>query len=175
MTEFEEITIKKIIKYFLIDNIYYQINLICGRFGITNSEISKRIGWDPAVYNQKYNRSNDLRMTTFIKIYVAIEEIIEEKENEFGYSGMELSKIRLDELITQKELDLCKLFNHVSAVAEGRADFLEKDRLVKIYVSMKSFVLLNKKSKRFNNREIDVYVKYYKELVNVEQIREHGR
>jgi hypothetical protein len=168
MTEFEEITIKKFIKYFLIDSIYYQINLVCGKFGISNSEISKRIGWDPAVYNQKYNRNNDLRMTTFMKIYVAIEEIIEEKEKKFGYSDLELSKVHFGELITQKELDLCRLFNHISAVAEGRADFLNRENLVQAYLSMKSFVLLGKKSKKFTDREIDVYVSYYKALVKAE-------
>jgi len=168
MTEFEEITIKKFIKYFLIDSIYYQINLVCGKFGISNSEISKRIGWDPAVYNQKYNRSNDLRMTTFMKIYVAIEEIIEEKEKKFGYSDLELSKVRFDELITQKELDLCRLFNHVSAVAEGRTESFNREHLVQSYLSMKSFVLLGKKSKKFTDREIDVYVTYYKSLVKAE-------
>ena len=169
MTEYEEITIKKFIKYYLIDSLYYQINLVCGKFGISNAEISKRIGWDPAAYNQKYNRSNDLRMTTFMKIYVAIEEIIEEIEKKFGYSDLEISKIRLDELITTKELDLCRLFNHVSAVAEGRADFLNKEHLVQSYLSMKSFVLMGKKSKKFTDREIDVYVTYYKYIVNTEQ------
>lgn len=166
MTEFEEITLKKMIRYFLIDNIYYQINLICDAFGISNSQISKRIGWDPSVFNQKYNRSNDLRITTFLKIFVAIEEIIEEKEIKSGYSGLGLDKLRLDEFITQKELDICKLFNHISAAAEGKTDFLNHDSLVGTFLSMKSFILLGKKSKRFNAREIDVYVNYYKSLEN---------
>lgn len=162
MTEFEEITIKKMIRYFLIDSVYYRINLICDAFGISNSQISKRIGWDPAVYNQKYNRSNDLRMTTFLKIFVAIEEIIEEKEKKSGYSGLGLDEIHLDEFITQKELDICRLFNHVSAVAEGKTDFLDKKHLIETFLSMKSFVLIGKKSRRFTEREIDVYVRYYK-------------
>jgi hypothetical protein len=165
MTEFEEITIKKIIKYYLIDSIYHQVNLVCGTYGISNSEISKRIGWDQAVYNQKSSRSYDLRMTTFIKIYVAIEELIEEKERKSGYGNLQLNSICLGDLITQKEFDLCKLFNHVSAVVEGRADFLNTDSLVKTYLSLKSIVLVGKKNRKFTDREIDVYVTYYKELV----------
>ena len=164
MTEFEEITIKKIIKYNLIDSIYQQINHICGTYGISNSEISKKIGWDQAAYNQKSNRSNDLRMTTFMKIYVAIEEIIEDKEKKSGYGDLHINRIRLDELITQKELDLCRLFNHVSAVAEGRTEFLNKEHLINSYLSLKSIVLMGKKSRKFTDREIDVYVTYYKSL-----------
>ncbi len=162
MTEFEEIALKKIVKDYLIENIYYRINLLIGKYGISNAEISKRIGWDPAGYNQKYNRSNDLRMTTFIKIYVAIQEIIAEKEEEYGYEELELSKIDLNDLITQDEFDLGRLFNHISAAAEGKTEFLSSVSLVHTYLSLKSFVLLGRKNKKFSEREIDVYISFYK-------------
>lgn len=162
MTEFEEITFKKIIKDYLIDKVYYQINLICGRFGISNAEISKKIGWDPAVYNQKYNRSNDLRITTFMKIYVAIDEIIEEKENECHIYGLERDKVSLDELITEDSLQVCRLFNHISAAAEGQVEFLNSPQLKQIYSSLKTFVTLGKKSKKFSQKEIEAYIRYYR-------------
>lgn len=164
MTEFEEISLKKIIKDYLIDSIYYRLNSLAGRYGISNAEISKRIGWDPAGFNQKYNRSNDLRITTFIKIYVAIIDLVSEKEAEYGYYDLELGNISLNELITQKELDVGSLFNHISAVAEGRAEFLDKPVLVETYVSMKSFVLVGRKNKKFSDREIGVYIDYYKRV-----------
>ncbi|MEA5002111.1 MAG: hypothetical protein VB081_01225 [Christensenella sp.] len=164
MTEFEEIALKKIVKDYLIENIYYRINLLIGKYGISNAEISKRIGWDPAGYNQKYNRSNDLRMTTFIKIYVAIQEIIAEKEAEYGYEELELSKIDLNDLITQDEFALGRLFNHISAAAEGKMEFLSNVSLTHTYLSLKSFVLLGRKNKKFSEREIDVYISFYKAI-----------
>ncbi|WP_066645747.1 hypothetical protein [Christensenella timonensis] len=164
MTEFEEIALKKIVKDSLIENIYYRINLLIGKYGISNAEISKRIGWDPAGYNQKYNRSNDLRMTTFIKIYVAIQEIIAEKEEEYGYEDLQLSKIDLNDLITQDEFDLGRLFNHISAAAEGKTEFLSSNSLTHTYLSLKSFVLLGRKNKKFSEREIDVYISFYKAI-----------
>lgn len=164
MTEFEEIALKKIIKEFLIENVYYRINLLIGKYGISNAEISKRIGWDPAGYNQKYNRSNDLRMSTFIKIYVALLEIIGEKEKEYGFEDLELSKIDLNKLITEEELDIARLFNHISAAAEGKTEFLCSRQFAETYLSLKSFVLLGRKNNKFSNREIDVYITYYKTI-----------
>lgn len=162
MTEFEELALKKITKDYLVDCVYTRLNLIAGRYGISNSQISKRIGWDPAGYNQKYNRSNDLRITTFIKIYVALTGLISEKEAELELDGMETSNIQLDELITQKELDVGALFNHISAAAEGKVKLLDKLCFATTYKEMKPFVLVSKKKKRLSDKEIQVYINYYK-------------
>jgi hypothetical protein len=169
MNEFEEITIKKFIKYFLLDSIYNQMNFVCGKFGISNSEISEKIGWDPAVYDlydQEYRKSNDLKIITFIKICVAIEEII--KERKLDHSDAEQRKVHFDELITQKEIDLCRLHNCVSAVAGGRDNTDLDGNLAQVFLSMKPFVLTGKKEKKFTDKETDVYVTYYKALANAD-------
>ncbi len=162
MTEFEELALKKITKDYLVDCIYNRLNVITGKYGISNAEISKRIGWDPAGFNQKYNRSNDLRITTFIKIYVALLDLVAEKEAELGLDDIESMNVRLDDLITQHELDIGVLFNHISAAAEGNATFLDKAHYVTTYKGMKPFVLVSRRNKRFNDREIAVYIQYYK-------------
>lgn len=162
MTEFEELALKKITKDYLVDCVYTRLNLIAGRYGISNAQISKQIGWDPAGYNQKYNRSNDLRITTFIKIYVALTDLICEREAELELDGMEASSIRLDELITHKELDVGALFNHISAAAEGKVKLLNKLCFATTYKEMKPFVLVSKKKKRLSDKEIQVYINYYK-------------
>ncbi len=162
MTEFEELALKKITKDYLVDCVYAHINTLSGRYGISNAEISMHVGWDPAGFNQKYNRSNDLRITTFIKIYVALTELVAEKEREMGMGEFVLSEIRLGDLITDEELAVGALFNHISAVAEGKAEFLEKDKYMETYRRMRPFVLVSKKNKRYSDREIDVYIYYYK-------------
>ncbi len=162
VTEFEELALKKITKDYLIDCVYTRLNVISGRYGISNAEISKHIGWDPAGFNQKYSRSNDLRITTFIKIYVALVDLIAEKEAEMGLDGLDASVIRLDELITQKELDTAALFNHISAAAEGKSEFLNMNKHKNTYKMMKPFVFVGKKSKKFSDKEIAVYISYYK-------------
>lgn len=167
MTEFEELALKKITKDYLIDCVYTRLNVISGRYGISNAEISKHIGWDPAGFNQKYSRSNDLRITTFIKIYVALVDLIAEREAEIGLEGLDTFQIRLDELITQKELDAAALFNHISATAEGRTSFLNKENYSHTYKMMKPFVFVSKKSKKFSDREIDVYISYYKNIKEI--------
>ncbi len=164
MTEFEELALKKITKDFLIDCIYARLNSVLGRYGISNAEISKRIGWDPAGFNQKYSRNNDLRITTFVKIYVALIDLISEREMELGIANKDLKQVRLDELITKSDLDVGSLFNHISAAAEGKADFLNKREFVDTYKQMKPFILMGKKNKKYNDREIAVYIQYYKSL-----------
>ena len=164
MTEFEELALRKIIKEYLIFLLYYRLNSVAGSFGISNSKISKKIGWDPSGFNQKYNRGNDLRITTFIKIYVAILELIEEKEKEYGYSDLNLADVKLNDLITQDELNVGILLNHISAVSEGNAEFLNKKSLVDTFKAMKSFVLLGRNNGKFNDREVGVYIDYYKKI-----------
>lgn len=161
MTEFEELALKKITKDYLIDCIYSKINSIAGRYDISNAEISRWIGWDPAGFNQKYNRSNDLRITTFIKIFVAISELIAAKEMEIGLSRQEMTTIRLDEFITEKELDVGALFNHISAVVDGKAVFLSEKKYIEAFREMRVFVLVGRKNNRYSSREFDVYNSYY--------------
>lgn len=161
MTEFEELALKKITRDYMIDCVYGQINTLAGKYGISNAEISKHIGWDSSGFNQKYNRSNDLRITTFIKIYVALIELIADKEREMGLDQLGLSEIRLTDLITQREMDIGTLFNHISAAAEGRTVFLGEKSYMAIYRSMRPFVLVGKRNKRFSDRETDVYIQYY--------------
>ena len=162
MTEFEELALKKITKDYLVDCVYGRINLLSGKYGISNTDISKEVGWDPAGFNQKFNRSNDLRITTFIKIFVALTKLIAEKEDEMGMDGIASTKIQLDELITPEEIGVGELFNHISAAAEGNATFLDEPLYVETYRRMKPFVLVSKRNKRFSDREIEVYVHYYK-------------
>lgn len=160
MTESEELALKKITKDYLVDCIYQRINHLSGRHGISDADISKKIGWDPAGFNQKYNRSNDLRITTFIKIYVALIDLINEKEE--GTEGFAPDSSGIDELITHNEIAVGTLFNHISAAAEGREEFLCSPALIRTYAEMKPFVLMGKRSQRFNDREANAYVKYYK-------------
>ena len=164
VTEFEELALKKITKDYLVDCIYANLNVTAGKYGISNTEISKRIGWDPAGFNQKYSRSNDIRITTFIKIFVALTDLVQEKEAEIGLDILGISKIKLDELITQHEIYVGALFNHISAVAEGRTVFLDTTKLIKTYKQMKPFVLVGRKSKKYSEREIGVYINYYKKV-----------
>lgn len=162
MTEFEELALKKITKDYLVDCIYSKINALAGRYGISNADISKRVGWDPAGFNQKYNRSNDLRITTFVKIYVALVDLICEKETEMGMDGLAFSQIGIEEFITKDEIAIGTLFNHISAAAEGSVPFLNTGPLVTVYIRMKPFVMLGKRNHRFSDRECDAYVYYYK-------------
>ena len=164
MTEFEELALKKITKDYLVDCIYGRINTISARYGISNVDISTYIGWDSAGFNQKYNRSNDLRITTFVKIYAALIDLITQKEMEMGLDAAELSVIRLDELITPNEVNVAELFNHISHAVEGMTDFLSTKELKQTYIRMKPFVLVSKRNKRFSDREIDVYINYYKSI-----------
>ncbi len=158
MTEFEELALKKITKDYLVDSIYYRINLLSSKYGISNADISKKIGWDPAGFNQKYNRSNDLRITTFVRVYVAVVDLINEKEREI--EGLTPSKAGIDELITSDEVAIGVLFNHISAAAEGQEQFLNTPSLVKTYTEMRPFVLMGRRNQRFNDREMKVYIKY---------------
>lgn len=160
MTEFEELALKKITKDYLVDCVYTKINTIANQYGISNAEISKRIGWDPASFNQKYHRSNDLRISTFIKIYMALNELILQKEADCGLT-IEQSYVSLNELITQNELNVGALFLHISAAAEGQTQFLQDKFFIEVYKSMKPFILVSKKNDKFSEREVEVYIKYY--------------
>lgn len=162
MTEFEELALKKITKDYLVDCIYYKINDLSEKYGISNADISRKIGWDSAGFNQKYNRSNDLRISTFFKILAALIETIAEKEKEM--EGLIPSEIGVEELISSEEIAIGFLFNHISAAAEGREEFLNSKPIIRTFAKMKPFVLLGKRNQRFSEREINVYVKYYNSI-----------
>lgn len=162
MTEFEEIALKKIVKEYLIDQVYYRINLVAGRWGISDAEISKHIGWDPAGYNQKYSRSNDIRITTFIKIFSALQRIIMSKVKDENASETDI--IGLEDFITKNEIDIGHLFNHISASVDGREEFLNTDERRRAFLKMRSFVLQGHRNNKFNDREVTVYTKFYSML-----------
>ena len=165
MTEFEELTLKKITKEFMMDNVYSRFNKVMGVYGISNSEISKQIGWDPAGFNQKYSRNNDLRLTTFVKIYVALIDLISEKEAELGLGNPDTVTVGLGEFLTHNELEIGRLYNHISAAAENKSEFLSEEKYVAIYKRMKPFVIVGKKNKKFSDQEINVYTDHYKTLL----------
>ena len=164
MNEFEEIALKKIVREYLIERIYYRINLIAERWGISNAEISKQIGWDPAGYNQKYSRSNDLRITTFIKIYTALQEIIEKREKLISDANMGLETIELKDFITDEEIDIGHLFNHISASVDGRENFLGSSKHISMFMNLRGFVLQGFRNRKFNEREVAAYAKYYTQV-----------
>lgn len=166
MTEFEELALKKITKDYLIDSIFNQLNAVTGKYGISNAEISKTIGWDPSGFNQKNSRNVDLRITTFIKIFVAIKQIIAFREAEFGLEDFCSSNISLEDLITQQELEIGALLLHISTAAEGKCDFLIGTEFVQTYLNMKPFVLVGRKNNKYSEREVNVYIKYYKMVVS---------
>lgn len=165
MTEYEETVLKKIVKGYLIECIYTRLNRLAGQYGISNAEISKRIGWDPAGFNQKYNRNSDIRITTFIKIYVAMRDLVKEETAQYGYFEIDAEDIKIGEVITDQELEVGVLLNHISEVAEGKTEFLSSPSLIESYKSMRSFVLEGQKNKRFTQKETEVYVNYYRQSV----------
>ena len=48
MTEYEEITLKKLIKGKMVDVFYVNVNVLMGQNHIANNELSEKIGWDAA-------------------------------------------------------------------------------------------------------------------------------
>ena len=72
LTEFEEITLKKIIKNKMVEDFYVNLNVLLGSSGIRNKELSSKIGWDAAGYNQKLNRRSDLKLSTLIYSQVKV-------------------------------------------------------------------------------------------------------
>ena len=85
MTEFEEITLKKIIKNKMVEDFYVNLNVLLGASGIRNKELSSKIGWDAAGYNQKLNRRSDLKLSTLIYMCMALMDLTDEK-NQTGYT-----------------------------------------------------------------------------------------
>ena len=165
MTEYEEITIKKIIKYKMVDVFYVNLNVLLGSRHIKNKELSAKVGWDSSGYNQKLNRKSDLKLSTLLNILMAITELTDEK-NQTGYSFFEkIEEMELSRFFSVEEFRLSELFLNVSAAVAGTEEFLRSAELKKTYRSLKPFVLSKKNSPAFTEHEIDVYMKFL-DLVN---------
>lgn len=160
MTEFEEITIKKIIKYKMVDIFYVNLNVLLGSRHIKNKELSSKLGWDPSGYNQKLNRKSDLKLSTLLNLFMAITDLTDEK-NQTEYSFFEkIEEMELSRFFNVEEFRLSELFLNVSAAVAGTEEFLCSADLRKTYRSLKPFVLSKKNSPALTEREIDVYMKF---------------
>ena len=160
MTEYEEITIKKIIKYKMVDVFYVNLNVLLGSMHIKNKELSAKVGWDPSGYNQKLNRKSDLKLSTLLNTFMAITDLTDEK-NPTGYSFFEkIEEMDLSRIFNVEEFRLSELFLNVSAAVAGTEQFLYSTDLKKTYRSLKPFVLSRKLSPALTEREIDVYMKF---------------
>ena len=165
MTEFEEITIKKIIKGKIVEGFYVNLNVALGKNRITNKELSEKIGWDSAGYNQKLNRQSDLRFSTFVAIIAAICEL----QGEVSYlqkvsSYKEYMEMDLKKLVGLEEYQLGKLFLHVTAAAEGKEDFLCTPEYREIYRSLRPYVFSKKRIPQLSEKERTAYIKYCEDL-----------
>ena len=164
MTEFEGITLKKIIKGKMVDEFYVNLNVMLGNSHIGNNELSKKIGWDPAGYNQKLNRKSDLRLSTLINMFVAMAGLTDEK-NGTDFSFYEkYEEMEFRRLFTISEFRLGELFLHVNAVMNGEEEFLNSPEQVKTYKSLKAFVLGKRSVPALSEKEKNVYMKYYEML-----------
>lgn len=164
MTEFEEITLKKIIKGKIVDEFYVNLGVTLGSNKISNRELSEKIGWDPAGISQKQNRNSDMRFSTFITMLVAISELSDEKSGGGVSPYLAFDELAVDRLVTFDSFMLGKLFIHVSASIEGREEFLCDQQYVKIYKKLRPFVFNQKRAPRFSEKEQAVYKKYYDKL-----------
>lgn len=161
MTEFEEITLKKIIKSKMVDEFYVNLNVLLGNNKIGNNELSRKIGWDSAGYNQKQNRQSDLRLSTLVNVFVAISELTNEK-NGTGFSFYEqYEEMDFTRLFSLTEFRLGELFLHISAVVDGQERFLDTPDRIKTYKSLKAYVLSKRHSPQLSEKEKGVYMKYY--------------
>ena len=161
MTEFEEITLKKIIKGKIVEEFYVNLNVMLGSNRIGNNELSRKIGWDPAGYNQKLNRKSDLRLSTLINMFVAIADLINQKnDTEFSFYE-QYEEMEFRRLFTLSEFRLGELFLHISAVVDGEEEFLNTPERVKTYKSLRAYVLGKRSSPALSEKEKGVYMKYY--------------
>ncbi|MDO4345364.1 MAG: hypothetical protein Q4C50_11230 [Eubacteriales bacterium] len=161
MTEFEEITLKKIIKGKIVEEFYVNLNVMLGSNRIGNNELSRKIGWDPAGYNQKLNRKSDLRLSTLINMFVAISDLINQKnDTEFSFYE-QYEEMEFRRLFTLSEFRLGELFLHISAVVDGEEEFLNTPERVKTYKSLRAYVLGKRSSPALSEKEKGVYMKYY--------------
>ncbi len=161
MTEFEEITLKKIIKSKMVDEFYINLNVLLESNHIKNKELSGKIGWDSAGYNQKLNRKSDLKISTLITVIMAIMDLMDEK-NQTNFSFYEkFDSMDLTRLFSMSQFRLGELFLNVSDTVSGGSGFLGRPELVKTYRSLKPFVVSKRQSPRLSDKEIEVYMKFY--------------
>ena len=164
LTEFEEITLKKIIKNKMVEDFYVNLNVLLGSSGIKNKELSSKIGWDAAGYNQKLNRRSDLKLSTLIYMCVALMDLMDEK-NQTGYTFYEkCEELDLTKLFTMSEFRLGELFLNVSGAVAGTEQFLDTAEKRKTFKSLKTFVLGKKHSPALSEKEISVYMNFYNQL-----------
>jgi len=161
MTEFEEITLKKIIKSKMIDEFYVNLNVLLGSYHISNAKVSRMIGWDPAGYNQKMSRQSDLRLSTLLNICTAISELISEDDATDMTRYSQFQEFEFSKLFTFSEFQLGDLFLHVSAVVEGTETFLNTPARIKAYRSLKYHVFNKRHAPTFSDREKETYMKFY--------------
>ena len=90
-------------------------------------------------------------------------DLVKEETAQYGYFEIDSEDIKIGEVITDEGLEVGVLLNHISEVAEGKTEFLNRPSLTECYKSMKSFVLVGQKNKRFTQKETEVYVNYYRQ------------
>lgn len=164
ITEFDEITLKKIIRNKMVDEFYVGLNVYLGNNHIKNKELSAKIGWDSAGYNQKLNRKSDLKLSTLFNLFTALIDLTDEK-NETHLSFYEkFEEMDLTQLFTLNEYKLSKLFLNVSAVVDGTEQFLNSSELIKTYKTLKPYVMRKRGSPTYSDKEKDVYMKFYEML-----------
>lgn len=161
MTEFEEATLKKIIKCKMVNEFYVNLNVVMGSYHISNSQLSRLIGWDSAGYNQKMNRQSDLRLSTIIMLCSAISQAIHEDENFNFDQYTEFQEMEFERLFTYSEFQLGDLFLHITAVAEGKEIFLNTKAREKTYRSLWHYVQSKRQGPQLTKQEKAVFMRYY--------------
>ncbi len=161
ITEFDEITLKKIIKNKMVDEFYINLNVYLGNNHIKNKELSAKIGWDSAGYNQKLNRKSDLKLSTLINLFTALVDLTDEK-NETHLSYYEkYEEMDLSQLFTLNEYKLSRLFLNISAAVGGSEQFLNSAELIKTYKMLKPYVMRKRGSPTYSEKEKETYLKFY--------------
>lgn len=161
ITEFDEITLKKIIKNKMVDEFYVNLNVFLGNNHIRNKELSAKIGWDSAGYNQKLNRKSDLKLSTLINMFMSLMDLTDEK-NETRLSFYEkYEEMDLTQFFSVNEFKLSQLFLNISASVAGKEEFLNSSELVRTYKMLKPYVMRKKGAPVYSAREKEVYMKFY--------------
>lgn len=164
LTEFDEITLKKVIKNKIVTDFYVNLNVYLGNNHIKNKELSASIGWDPAGYNQKLNRKSDLKLSTLVVMLTSLIELSDEKQETNLSFYEKYEQMELTRLVSVDSYRLGRLFLNISASVEGTEEFLGTPDLVKTYKTLKPFVTRHGKGMpAYSDREIEAYMKFYNE------------
>ena len=161
MTEIEASILKKIVKSKMVDEFYINMNVLLGTYHISNSQVSRLVGWDAAGYNQKLNRQSDLRLSTVMSICSAVSQAIHEGENISFEQYMEFQEIEFKKLFTYSEFQLGDLYLHITAAAEGREPFLNTKGREMTFRSLRHFVQNRRRTPQFTEAETAVFMRYY--------------